>query len=361
MSVAASSSEALEGFCTLAKSSTGSQLVMVIRQVLKQPSIFVFGELLDGKSIQNVRRISTARPPPPPPRSAAAGLTPLSCCAAARCAVQLQGTEHQPWLDLLRIFAYGSYKDYKSRSAALSTAQPSAPHLSQLNLPPSLSALSPSDASPPLPELSAAEVTKLKCLTLVSLASTAPHHVLAYSTLSSELDLPSTRDVEALIGLALDQSLIDGRLDQRSLSLSVSDAMGRDVGPSEVAGLRSEVAQWVQQTQQLILQLDSRMREVREEGKEREAGDARAQEEEARIRDVLKAHRDHTAGVGSGAGSKAQQLQQGGHAVDPLMAQAIHLASGGKEKREGGGGMRDRDPREGKQRKRGASSFFAGR
>jgi hypothetical protein len=58
MSVAVTSSEALEGFCTLAKSSSGTQLVMVIRQVLKQPSIFVFGELLDSKNVQDVSSIS---------------------------------------------------------------------------------------------------------------------------------------------------------------------------------------------------------------------------------------------------------------------------------------------------------------
>ena len=56
MSVAASSSEALEGFCTLANSSSGVQLVMVIRQVIKQPTIFVFGELLDTHNVKEVRQ-----------------------------------------------------------------------------------------------------------------------------------------------------------------------------------------------------------------------------------------------------------------------------------------------------------------
>jgi COP9 signalosome complex subunit 7 len=60
MSVPASSSEALDGFCVLAKSSSGVQCVMVIKQVLKHPSIFVFGELLDVNNIQEVSRDRTS-------------------------------------------------------------------------------------------------------------------------------------------------------------------------------------------------------------------------------------------------------------------------------------------------------------
>ena len=33
----------------------------------------------------------------------------VSCC-------QLSGSEHQPWLDLLRLFAYGTFSDYKGQT-----------------------------------------------------------------------------------------------------------------------------------------------------------------------------------------------------------------------------------------------------
>ena len=56
----ASSLEALDGFCVLAGSSAGPQCVLLIKQVLKHPHIFVFGELLDCASIQQVRPHSTA-------------------------------------------------------------------------------------------------------------------------------------------------------------------------------------------------------------------------------------------------------------------------------------------------------------
>ena len=54
MSVPASSLESLEGFRVLARSSSGAQCVMVIKQVLKHPQIFVFGELLAEPNIQAV-------------------------------------------------------------------------------------------------------------------------------------------------------------------------------------------------------------------------------------------------------------------------------------------------------------------
>ena len=200
---------------------------------------------------------------------------------------------------------------------------------------------------------------KLKCLSLVSLCSTAPHHTLPYSLLSHELDLPTTREVEQLISVAIDQSLIDGRLDQRSASLSVHHCMGRDVSPEEVEGLRREVGGWVERVEGIRGELERKMKEVKEEGKEREERGGKEAEEEARIREVLKGYRDNTGLGGKGQG-------HGGH-HDPLMQQAIHIVTGGKDKRgEGGGGggglhrEQHRDHREGKQRKRG-SSFFGAR
>ena len=68
---------AMEGFVVLAKSSKGKGCVMVIKEVLKHPQIFVFGELLEQPNVK-----------------------------------ELESSEHKPWLDLLRIFAYGTWSDY---------------------------------------------------------------------------------------------------------------------------------------------------------------------------------------------------------------------------------------------------------
>ena len=49
-----SSSAALDGFLVLARASQGQACVMVIKQVLKHPQIFVFGELLSSPNIKEV-------------------------------------------------------------------------------------------------------------------------------------------------------------------------------------------------------------------------------------------------------------------------------------------------------------------
>ena len=64
MSVPSSSLDALDGFCVLAGSSSGPQCVLLIKQVLKHPHIFVFGELLDCPSIQQVTTHAPHRPAP---------------------------------------------------------------------------------------------------------------------------------------------------------------------------------------------------------------------------------------------------------------------------------------------------------
>jgi hypothetical protein len=107
-STSSSSLEALEGFALLCKSSSGLQCVMVLKQVLKHPQIFVFGELFQIPSIS-----------------------------------ELEASDHRAWFDLLKLFAYGTYMDYKAQAQAKK-----------------------------LPELGAAESTKLKQLTIVDMAAT---------------------------------------------------------------------------------------------------------------------------------------------------------------------------------------------
>jgi len=104
-SSSASAHEALEGFVLLCKSSSGAQVVMVIQLVLKHPSIFVFGELLEVDSVKALAHSEA----------------------------------HARWYDLLKLFAYGTYSEYKATKG--------------------------------LPELGEAETTKLKQLTLVNMAS----------------------------------------------------------------------------------------------------------------------------------------------------------------------------------------------
>uniref|UniRef100_A0A0K8VSP2 COP9 signalosome complex subunit 7 n=1 Tax=Bactrocera latifrons TaxID=174628 RepID=A0A0K8VSP2_BACLA len=70
----------LKQYCATAKSSTGSQLLDVVRQVLEAPSIYVFGELLALPNIQ-----------------------------------ELKDGIHSKYLNTLNLFAYGTYKQYRQQ------------------------------------------------------------------------------------------------------------------------------------------------------------------------------------------------------------------------------------------------------
>jgi len=131
--VADTSASPLTAECALAKSAKGTACVQLVGQVLDNPSLYVFGELLD---MPNVQALADG-----PPAHAAA-------------------------YELLKIFAYGTWKDYTARAAQLG-------------------------------QLSAAQATKLKKLSVVSLATASKS--LPYDTLLSELEIGSVRELENLL------------------------------------------------------------------------------------------------------------------------------------------------------------------
>jgi hypothetical protein len=134
-------------------------------------------------------------------------------------------------------------------------------------------------------------------------------------------------------------------LDQRKGEVRVRGVMARDVERSEVGRVRGEVKEWVERIEGVLRGLVERLREVKEEGGRREVEEGRGKEEEEKVREMLKGYRD---AVGTGRAGEGK--------VDAVTAQAIHIVTGGKDRREGGGGGgggKDRDLREGKMRKRG--------
>src|SRR5690348_4447324 len=94
--------DALEGYETLLKNAKGSSAVMIIQQALKDPKVYVFGELIDSPNVQEV--------------SAIFNVLLLQLAKSA---------EHKQWLDLLKIFAYGTYSDYKSNPSCMINASQS--------------------------------------------------------------------------------------------------------------------------------------------------------------------------------------------------------------------------------------------
>lgn len=173
-----SSSNPLEQFVLLAKTMKGAAAVGVIKQALEAPGVYVFGELLDMPNIQ-----------------------------------ELSGGAHSPYFNLLNIFAYGTYKDYKESATSL-------------------------------PDLTPAQLTKLRHLTIVSLAAKSNSKCIPYAELLKELDIPHLRALEDLIIEVIYADIIRGKLDQKNQHLEVDYALGRDIRQEAVPEIISVLQDW---------------------------------------------------------------------------------------------------------------------
>lgn len=176
--MAASSS--LQQAVALAKGQSGLGLVSTIERALRAKDAFLFGELLELPSIQALE----ADP------------------------------AHQRVFALLRLFASGTYGDFKA-----------APEGSY-------------------PALDAVLLDKLKVITLLTLASSRKS--LAYSELMGSLDVASSSELEQLVIAAVYSGLLTARMDQRAQIVQVSHCAGRDVrtDPSQLAALHGQLSTW---------------------------------------------------------------------------------------------------------------------
>jgi len=175
---------ALQPFVLIAKSAKGKGCAAVIEQALNASGVFVFGELLASPNV-----------------------------------VALENSEHKPFVELLKIFAYGTYQDYKQKSKSL-------------------------------PPLSPQMITKLKQLTIVSLS--AEHKVIPYATLLKQLDISNLRELEDLVIECIYQELIKGKLDQKFQQLEVDFAIGRDITPAQLDQMMGVLTNWVQRSEALL-------------------------------------------------------------------------------------------------------------
>eukprot|EP01132_Coremiostelium_polycephalum_P011222 gene11222-13748_t len=182
---------ALKQFVILSKSGKGRACVAVVEQALNHPTIYVFGELLDMPNIQ-----------------------------------QLQQTEFKQYYDLLYIFAYGTYNEYKNKKDSL-------------------------------PALTPQMTTKLRQLTIVHLSATSK--VIPYLVLQKELDISNVRELEDLIIDSIYQNIIRGKLDQKNKHLEIEFAIGRDVPPSYLNHMISVLDNWNKTSEDLLNNISALM------------------------------------------------------------------------------------------------------
>lgn len=185
------SSNLLEQFILLAKGTSGSALTALISQVLEAPGVYVFGELLELANVQELAEGANAA-----------------------------------YLQLLNLFAYGTYPDYIANKESL-------------------------------PELSTAQQNKLKHLTIVSLASRMK--CIPYSVLLRDLEMRNLRELEDLIIEAVYTDIIQGKLDQRNQLLEVDFCIGRDIRKKDINNIVKTLHEWCDGCEAVLLGIEQQV------------------------------------------------------------------------------------------------------
>lgn len=210
----------LEQFVLLAKTAKGAAAVELIKQALEAPGVYVFGELLD---MPHVKELSTG--------------------------------SHSPYYDLLNIFAYGTYSDYKAKKGKL-------------------------------PELTPAQLTKLRQLTIVSLATKTKH--IPYSVLLQELDIQNLRTLEDLIIEVIYADIIHGKLDQKNQRLEVDYAIGRDIRSEAVPEIINVLQEWCNGCETVLLSIEQQIAKANQNKENNTRIKQQIEQEVANIKKTLK-------------------------------------------------------------------------
>ncbi|KAI3449054.1 hypothetical protein Pfo_005719 [Paulownia fortunei] len=193
MDIEEKQAEHIDFFVKQASSLKGPALANVVVEATSHPSLFAFSEIL---SVPNV--------------------------------LKLEGTENSSFLDLLRMFAHGTWSEYKSVASCL-------------------------------PQLVPDQVLKLKQLTVLTLAET--NKVLPYDTLMQELDVSNVRQLEDfLINDCMYVGIVRGKLDQLRRCFEVQFAAGRDLRPEQLGCMNQMLASWLTTSDNLLVSIQEKIK-----------------------------------------------------------------------------------------------------
>ncbi|KAK4849025.1 hypothetical protein QYF36_019944 [Acer negundo] len=185
--------ELIDDFIKQASALKGSALAPVIVEATSHQSLFAFSEILAVPTV-----------------------------------AELGGTENSAYLDMLRLFAHGTWSDYKSNAGLL-------------------------------PQLVPDQVLKLKQLTVLTLAET--NKVLPYDQLMQELDVINVRELEDfLINECMYAGIVRGKLDQLKRCFEVQFAAGRDLRPGQLGSMIQTLSNWLDTSDNLLLSIQEKIK-----------------------------------------------------------------------------------------------------
>ncbi|XP_043697627.1 COP9 signalosome complex subunit 7-like isoform X1 [Telopea speciosissima] len=193
MDIEQKQAELIEHFVKQAENHKGASLANVIVEATSHSSLFAFSEIL---AVPHV--------------------------------VELQGTEYSVFLDMLRLFAHGTWSDYKSNACRL-------------------------------PPLVPDQVLKLKQLSVLTFAET--NKVLSYDQLMQELDVTNVRELEDfLINECMYAGIVRGKLDQLRRCFEVQFAAGRDLRPGQLGSMIQTLTSWLTTSDNLLLSIQEKIK-----------------------------------------------------------------------------------------------------
>ncbi|KAG6677377.1 hypothetical protein I3842_14G023300 [Carya illinoinensis] len=193
MDIEEKQADLIDHFVNQASALQGSALGPLVAEATSHPSLFAFSEILTVPSV-----------------------------------LQVEGTTNSVYLDVLRLFAHGTWSDYKRISG----------HLPQL-----------------VPE----QILKLKQLTVLTLAET--NKVLPYDQLMKELDVTNVRELEDfLINECMYAGIVRGKLDQLRRCFEVQFAAGRDLRPGQLGSMIQTLSNWLATSDNLLLSIQEKIK-----------------------------------------------------------------------------------------------------
>ncbi|XP_039142302.1 COP9 signalosome complex subunit 7 isoform X1 [Dioscorea cayenensis subsp. rotundata] len=185
--------EIIDHFVKQAEVMEAASLSALVLEATSHPSLFAFSEILSSPNVH-----------------------------------KLEGTRYSSSRDLLRLFAYGTWNDYRSNAGCL-------------------------------PALLPDQVRKLKQLTVLTLAET--NKVLPYDQLMQEIDVSNVRELEDfLINECMYVGIVRGKLDQLRRCFEVQFAAGRDLRPGQLNNMIQTLANWVCTSDNLLQTIQEKIK-----------------------------------------------------------------------------------------------------
>ncbi|KAJ4460136.1 putative COP9 signalosome complex subunit 7b [Paratrimastix pyriformis] len=253
-------SRSLPPFVEAASKLQGRPVVDIILKTINHPNIFVFGEMLDLPQVQELGA----------------------------------NAETKPYLNLLELFAYGTYGEFMTNRANY-------------------------------PSLTPPQIAKLQMLTLVDLAN--KQKTILYSALTRELGIDSVRQIEDMIIECTYKGLIRGKIDQRNQRLTIQFAIGRDVRPAQLPPMIATLQSWVHASEEFLKKIEEQLKSVdisrQQRGKHDQ--DLKTQLDEMKTRVRFQMEEEEMAAVAAATGGGGRAGMEG-----------LEFEGDGDERRRGG-------------------------